>query len=174
MATILLSELGYNVVAVTGKSSSIDWLKQLGATECVPRADFEVDAKPLAKEIYSGCVDAVGGKVLANVLSLMKYNGVVAACGLAGGMNLATTVAPFILRGVQLAGVDSVYAERNIREKMYERFGSILAQSSKWAAITDDTQVLTLEQVPEVASKMLKGETRGRYIVKPNQVSSNL
>ncbi len=104
IATVLLSQLGYEVVALSGKTDdkSKEFLKQIGAAEVKNRAEYEVDPKALAAELYAGCVDTAGGKILANAISFAKYGSTVAACGLAGGMALNTTVAPFILRGVQV------------------------------------------------------------------------
>ena len=121
---LLLSSLGYDVVAVSGKAASEEqYLKSLGAKEVIERNLFEGDSRPLGKETYSGCLDSCGGVVLANVLPVIKYDGVVSACGLASGMNFNSTVAPFILRGVTLAGVESALVPLERRKRVYERFG---------------------------------------------------
>ena len=124
-----LSELGYDVVAVSGKAAAEDsYLKSLGAKEVIERSLFEGDSKPLGKETYAGCVDSCGGVVLANILPLIQYGGVVSACGLASGMSLVSTVAPFILRGVTLAGVESALVPLDKRRQVYNRFGPMLSQ----------------------------------------------
>ena len=169
ISVVLLNQLGYNVVALTGKTDDPDttaYLEGLGASSIVHRSEMEVEPKPLNKELYAGCVDTVGGVVLSNVLSMMKYGGTVANCGLAGGMALSTTVAPFILRGVSLCGVDSVFADHTVRKNAYTTYGPLLVKSNLLSLICDDTHILDLEQVPEVADKMLQGKIRGRYVVK--------
>ncbi|TRY70947.1 hypothetical protein TCAL_01251 [Tigriopus californicus] len=163
----ILADLGYKVTAVSGKTSSTDWLKSLGATDVKARSDFEAEGKPLVKEQWAGCVDTVGGNVLANVLSGTKYGGSVAACGLAGGMNLPTTVAPFILRGVSLLGVESALLPVAKREEVYGKYAEALIKSKKLDKVCEKAQLLTLEQVPDVAEKMLKGQIEGRYCVTP-------
>ncbi len=168
IATVLLAQLGYSVVALTGKSgdpATEEWLQKLGASKTLARKDMEVEPKPLAKELYAGVVDTVGDKVLANSLSMTKFYGCVTAVGLAGGMALNTTVAPFILRGVTLAGVDTAYNPREFRQRIYSTFVPILLNSGKLDAIGGDARVLGLEEVPDMADKMLKGQTKGRYIV---------
>ena len=167
IAIALLSELGYEVVAVTGKASSEEWLKKLGAASTLPRSELEVTPKALGKTTWAGGVDTVGDKVLANMLSTTKYGGAVAACGLAGGMNLPTTVAPFILRGVQLAGVESALVPIERRTRVYERFSPILVKSGKLDLVSDNSQIVGLEDVPGIAEKMLKGQIQGRYVVTP-------
>ena len=129
ISILLLSQLGYDVVAVSGKAKAEEsYLKSLGAKDVIERSMFEGDSKPLGKEMYSGCVDSCGGVVLANILPLIKYDGVVSACGLASGMNFNSTVAPFILRGVTLAGVESALVPLERRIKVYNRFGPILTE----------------------------------------------
>jgi len=170
IAVILLSELGYKVTAVTGKSDTKvqEMLTNLGASNIVARSMFEGDPKPLAKEIYAGAVDTVGGVALTNVLTMMKHSGIVAACGLAGGMELkGATVAPFILRGVTLRGVDSVFQKMETRKRVYETYGPILVKSEKLELITEgEEQIIPLEKVTEAAKKMLAGQIKGRYVVK--------
>ena len=129
VSVMLLTKLGYQVVAVSGKAKAEEnYLKALGAKEVLDRSQFEGEARPLGKELYAGCVDSCGGVVLANVLPQIKYGGVVAACGLASGMGLVSTVAPFILRGVTLAGVESALLPLEIRREAYNRFGPMLTQ----------------------------------------------
>lgn len=167
IAVVILKQLGYEVVAVSGKADAeAGWLQELGAGKVVPRADFEGEPRPLNKELYAGCVDTVGGVVLANAISMIKYGGTVSACGLAGGMGLATTVAPFILRGVTLAGVDSVFAGRDVRMEAYNKYGPVLAKSNMLDTVCGASQTIDLESLPDVGKKMLKGQIRGRYVVK--------
>ena len=129
ISVILLTKLGYEVVAVSGKAKAEDeYLKALGAKEVLDRSLFEGEARPLGKELYAGCVDSCGGVVLANVLPQIKYGGVVSACGLASGMGLVSTVAPFILRGVTLAGVEAALLPLERRIEAYNRFGPMLTQ----------------------------------------------
>ncbi len=172
VATAILSSLGYDVVALTGKVEEAEaWLKQLGAKEVLARSTLEADGKPLGKEIYAGCVDTVGDKVLVNALSQIKYGGSAAICGLAGGMGMpGMTVAPFILRGVTLFGIDCVfYPGGKHREELYGNYAPTLIKSGKLDLISGSEQVLKLEDVPEVAGKMLKGQIKGRYVVDPNK-----
>ena len=138
-AVLLLSQLGYQVTAVTGKADTEgDYLRSLGAEEVRDRRELEGEPRPLGKETYAGCVDSCGGRVLANVLPLIKYGGVVSACGLASGMSLTSTVAPFILRGVTLAGVESALLPLHRRRLVYSRFGPLLTQD-KLSLLSGDT-----------------------------------
>ena len=121
VAVALLARLGYEVTASTGRPEEADYLKRLGAKEVIERKELSGTPRPLAKERWAGGVDSVGSTTLANVLSMMRYRGAVAACGLAGGMDLPTSVAPFILRGVSLLGIDSVYRPRPDREAAWKR-----------------------------------------------------
>jgi len=167
VAVALLAKMGYQVTALTGKpESSLDWFKELGATEVKARSGLESEPKPLSKEIYAGCIDTVGGVVLANALTMVRYGGTVAACGLAGGMGLSTTVAPFILRGVTLAGIDSVFAGMDKRQRVYATYAPLIADSGKLPLICGQNQIVGLEGVTEVANNMLKGNIMGRYVVK--------
>lgn len=170
ISVAILSELGYQVTAVTGKPDPDvqDMLEKLGATSIIPRSTFEGDPKPLAKEIYAGAVDTIGGVVLTNVLSMIKHSGLVAACGLAGGMDLkGATVAPFILRGVTLRGVESVFLNMATRKRVYETYAPILKESNKLELVTHgEDQIIGLESVPEAAKKMLAGQVKGRYVIK--------
>jgi len=164
VSILLLSQLGYQVTAVSGKAAEADYLKSLGASEVLNRSDFESDPKPLGKELFAGCVDSCGGKILANVLSMTKGRGTVAACGLAGGMALPTTVAPFILRGVTLAGIESVFLPTEKRLTAYNKFSPLLTPD-KLALVSGDGQTVGLGELPGLGGKMLKGEVKGRYIV---------
>jgi len=165
VSILLLSQLGYKVAALTGKAESqAPYLKSLGATEVLERSEFEADPKPLGKERFAGCVDSCGGKILANVLSMTKGYGAVAACGLAGGMPLNTTVAPFILRGVTLAGIESVFLPTDKRLAAYQRFAPLLT-SEKLGLVCGEDQSVGLGQLPELGALMLKGKVKGRYIV---------
>lgn len=161
VAVALLSRLGYHVAAVTGRMEEADFLKRLGAKEILPRADFSEPGKPLAKERWAGAIDVAGGQVLANVCASMKYRGVVAACGLAAGMGFPATVAPFILRGVTLAGVDSVMCPREERLEAWKR----LARDLDPALLDALTERISLSDVIPVAGKLLAGQIRGRVIV---------
>jgi acrylyl-CoA reductase (NADPH) len=162
VATALLSKLGYHVIASTGRPSESDYLKHLGAAEVIDRGELSGPAKPLARERWAGGVDSVGSSTLANVLSMTKYSGAVAACGLAGGMDLPSSVAPFILRGVCLLGIDSVMCPMQLRKAAWNRLASGLDR----AKLAEITHEIGLDQVVETAPKILSGEVRGRIVVK--------
>jgi acrylyl-CoA reductase (NADPH) len=162
VAIAVLSKLGYTVAASTGRASEADYLKSLGASEIIDRAEFSQPAKPLGKERFAGGVDSVGSHTLANVLSMTKYGGAVAACGLAAGMDLPASVAPFILRGVSLLGVDSVMCPQPRRREAWQRLASDLDRG-KLAAMTTE---IPLEGVIDFAPKILAGQVRGRTVVK--------
>ncbi|MBV7263996.1 oxidoreductase [Photobacterium sp. WH24] len=163
VAITLLAKLGYRIAAVTGRASQNgDLLKQLGATSILDRSELEEAAKPLEKQRWAGAVDTVGSKVLAKVLTQMDYNGAVAACGLAGGFDLPTTVMPFILRNVRLLGVDSVYCPYEKRQQAWQRLSELLPDSFYQQA----GQTISLEQVPEFAQAIIKGQVTGRTLVK--------
>lgn len=164
VATVVLTRLGFKVVAVTGRPAEADYLKSLGAVEVLDRATFATPGKPLGKERWAGAVDVVGSHTLANVCATTKYGGVVTACGLAGGMDFPATVAPFILRGVTLAGIDSVMCPRRERLEAWRRLGSDL-DISKLAAISAE---VGLGEVMPLAAKLLNGEVRGRLVVDVN------
>lgn len=164
VATMLLAAKGFQVAAVTGRASEADYLKSLGASSIIDREELSGKPRPLAKERWAGAVDVAGSVVLANVIASMKYGGCVAACGLAAGMDLPTSVAPFILRGVTLAGVDSVMASKAKRIAAYDRLVSDLDLSKLDAIATE----LALEDVIETAPKFLSGEVRGRIVVPVN------
>jgi acrylyl-CoA reductase (NADPH) len=162
VAIAILSKLGYHVIASTGRMAEADYLKGLGAVEVIDRADLSGPAKPLAKERWAGGIDSVGSTTLANVLSMTKYGGAVAACGLAAGMDLPTSVAPFILRGVCLLGIDSVMCPIERRQIAWSRLASDLDRG-KLAEITHE---IGLEEVIGAGAKILAGQVRGRIVVK--------
>lgn len=161
VATALLASKGFNVAAVTGRTSETDYLKDLGATSIVDRADLSEPGRPLARERWAGAVDVVGSVVLANVLAATKARGIVAACGLAGGMDLPTTVAPFILRGVTLVGIDSVMCPKPERMEAWQQ----LARDLDLAKLDAITTEIPFADVIDTAPKFLKGEIRGRIVV---------
>jgi acrylyl-CoA reductase (NADPH) len=162
VATAVLSKLGYPVIASTGRISEAGYLKNLGATEIIDRNELAGPAKPLAKERWAGGVDSVGSMTLANLLSMTKYGGAIAACGLAGGMDLPSSVAPFILRGVCLLGIDSVMCPIERRNKAWNRLASDLDRSK----LTEITHEINLDQVIDAADRILAGQVRGRIVVK--------
>ena len=165
VAVALLSRLGYTVAAVTGRPHEADYLRELGASTVLDRAEFASPGKPLAKERWAGAVDTVGSHTLANVCAQMRYRGTVAACGLAGGMDLPATVAPFILRGVTLAGVDSVMCPREDRLAAWTR----LARDLDPALLARMTREIGLAEALDVAPALLAGQVRGRVVVDVNR-----
>lgn len=165
VATAVLSRLGYAVVAVSGRPAEAEYLKRLGAVEVLDRAAFSAPGKPLGKERWAGAVDVVGSHTLANVCATMRYRGVVAACGLAGGMEFPATVAPFILRGVTLVGIDSVRCPRPERLEAWRRLASDL-DVSKLETISSE---IGLAEVLPLAPRLLNGEVRGRVVVDVNR-----
>jgi acrylyl-CoA reductase (NADPH) len=162
VAVALLSKLGYHVIASTGRTSETDYLKSLGASEIVDRAELSGPAKPLAKERWAAGIDSVGSTTLANIISMTKYNGAIAACGLAQGMDLPSSVAPFILRGVALLGVDSVMCKMEWRQQAWKRLATDL-DHKKLAAMTTE---IGLGKVIETAPSILAGKVRGRIVVR--------
>ncbi len=161
VAIALLSKLGFRVVASTGRMNEADYLRGLGASEVIDRAELSGDVRPLAKERWAGAVDSVGSKTLANVLAGTSYGGAVAACGLAQGMDLPSSVAPFILRGVTLAGIESVNCPLPRREKAWER----LARDLDMKKLADGLKTVPLEDVLALGSQILKGQVKGRIVV---------
>lgn len=161
VAIAILARLGYRVVAVTGRPDESGYLTGLGASRILPRSDFTEPGRPLASEQWAGAIDVAGGRVLANVCAQMKYGATVAACGLAGGMDLPATVAPFILRGVTLAGVDSVMCPAPTRREAWRRLATDLDPS----LLETMTETITLEDCIPVARTLLDGAVRGRVIV---------
>jgi acrylyl-CoA reductase (NADPH) len=162
VAVALLAKLGYAVAASTGRPQEADYLKGLGAGEIVNRNELTGPARPLAKERWAGGIDAVGSTTLANVLSMTRYGGAVAACGLAGGMDLPTTVAPFILRGVSLIGIDSVMCPPAQREAAWRRLEADLDRN-KIAGIANE---IGLDEVIAAGRRIVDGQVRGRIVVK--------
>lgn len=165
VATAVLAKLGYTVVAISGRTEEADYLKHLGASEVLNRVEFGTPGKPLGKERWAGAVDVVGSHTLANICATTKYRGVVTACGLAGGMDFPATVAPFILRGVTLAGIDSVMCPRLDRLEAWRRLGTDL-DVSKLAMISNE---ISLADAIPTALKLVNGEIRGRVIVDVNR-----
>ena len=162
VAIALLAKLGYTVVASTGRLTEADYLKALGAAEIIERKELSGPPRALAKERWAGGIDAVGSTTLANVLSMTRYGGAVAACGLAGGMDLPTSVAPFILRGVSLIGIDSVMCPLPLRQEAWRRLEADLDRS-KIAAMTTE---IGLADVVAAGARIVAGEVRGRIVVK--------
>lgn len=165
VAVALLAKLGYTVVASTGRPQETDYLKALGAAEIVDRAQFSAPGKPLAKERWAGAVDTVGSHTLANVCASTRYRGTVAACGLAQGMDFPSSVAPFILRGVTLAGVDSVMAPRAERLEAWRR----LARDLDVGKLELMTREIGLGEAVATAAALLEGRVRGRVVVDVNR-----
>ena len=161
VAIALLAKAGWTVHASTGRPSEADYLRSLGASEIVERAGLQDKPRPLAKERWAAAVDSVGSTTLANVLSMTKYGGAVAACGLAGGMDLPTSVAPFILRGVSLLGIDSVMAPQALRRAAWVRLARDL-DAAKLAAMT---RTIKLDEAQAAGADILAGKVRGRIVV---------
>ena len=162
VATALLGKLGFRVTAATGKLAESDYLKGLGASAVIDRAELSAPGKPLQKERWAAVVDAVGSHTLVNALAQTRYGGVVAACGLAQGADLPATVMPFILRGVTLAGIDSVMAPLPARRHAWER----LAQDLDAAALAAITEVVPLTAAIDKAHALMQGQVRGRVVVR--------
>jgi acrylyl-CoA reductase (NADPH) len=165
VAIALLSKLGYRVIASTGrKETEAAYLTGLGAAEIIDRAEFSAPGRPLGKERWAGAVDSVGSHTLVNVIAQTRYGGAVAACGLAQGLDLPGSVAPFILRGVTLAGIDSVMCPRPRREEAWTR----LARDLDLGLLDAMTQPAMLSDVPRLAEAILAGQVRGRVVVDVN------
>jgi acrylyl-CoA reductase (NADPH) len=158
----LLSRLGYNVVAATGKVAESQWLTDLGARSIIDRAELSAPGKPFQKERWAGVVDAVGSHTLANALAQTRYGGVVAACGLAQGADLPATVMPFILRGVTLAGIDSVMAPLARRQRAWDR----LARDLEPALLESLVEEVPLKDAIAKAGELMAGKVRGRIVVR--------
>jgi len=165
VAVVLLAQLGYRVVASTGRPEAAEHLKALGAAEVIDRATLSAPGKPLGKERWAGVVDTVGSHTLANACATTRYGGVVTACGLAGGMDFPATVAPFILRGVTLAGIDSVMAPLALRNKAWARLATDL-DPAKLEAITHE---IAMDEVVARANDLMAGQVAGRLVVKIRQ-----
>lgn len=165
IAISLLAGLGYEVHASTGRVDEAgQFLRDLGASALVPRDDLSRDCKPMEKELWAGVVDTVGDKTLATAIAQTRYEGTVAACGLAGGMALPTTVMPFILRGVTLRGVDSVMASLSRRQRAWDALAELLDLDQ----LGDIYEVVPMSSVPEMAGRILSGQVRGRVVVDVN------
>jgi acrylyl-CoA reductase (NADPH) len=162
VAIAILAKLGFEVIASTGRPAEADYLRALGASEIIERKELAGAAKPLGRERWAGGIDSVGSATLANVLSMTRYGGAVAACGLAGGMDLPATVAPFILRAVSLIGIDSVMCPMERRREAWKRLASDL-DAGKLAPMISE---IDLAGVPDACRRILKGGVRGRIVVK--------
>jgi acrylyl-CoA reductase (NADPH) len=165
IAVALLSKLGFRVAAMTGRPAESGFLTELGAAEIMDRAAYAGAGRPLAKERWAGAIDVVGSHTLANVCASLRYGGVVAACGLAGGMDFPGTVAPFILRGITLAGIDSVMRPRPDRVEAWRRLSRDL-ELNKLELLTVE---ISLAQALERAATILEGQVRGRIVVDVNR-----
>ncbi len=165
VAVMVLSKLGYNVAAVTGKMDKSDSLKKLGASTIIDRKEFESEPKLLGKGIWDGVVDTVGGNILAHAISQTKHSGIIAACGNAGGVKLNTNVMPFILRGVKLWGIDSVAVSLKRREFVWSQVSSLV----DFNILNETVKVVSLKELIDIFPKMLKGETSGRIVVDVNK-----
>lgn len=164
IAIALLSDLGYRVIASTGRLEEADYLRELGAADVIDRRTLSEPGKPITTERWAGAVDSVGSHTLANVLARTKYRGVVTACGLAQGIDLPTTVLPFILRNVTLAGIDSVNAPQEVRLEAWSR----LASDLNLKKLARTTKVVGLAEVPDIAKRILEGKIQGRTVVDVN------
>ena len=161
MAISLLAGRGWKVIASTGRTAEADYLKRLGAAEIIERATLAAPGKPLGKEQWAAAIDSVGSQTLANVLAQTRYGGAVAACGLAGGMDLPASVAPFILRAVTLIGIESVQCPMPRRLEAWRRLATELDREK----LAEMTQTIPLNEVFAAGARVLKGETRGRLVV---------
>lgn len=164
IAVLLLSKLGYEVAAVTGRESTHEYLKGIGASQILGRDEMSADTRPLESQLWAGAVDTAGGNILARTLAEMKYGGAVAACGLASNFKLNTTVMPFILRNVSLCGVDSVSCPLERRTMAWERLASDLPESA-YNAIS---RTLGLDEVEAISKEIMAGQVQGRVLIDPN------
>ena len=165
IAVMVLSKLGYDVTAVTSKTENEEYLKSLGAKNIINKAELDKDPRPLDKGLWDGAVDTVGGKILANVLSQTKDNGIVAACGNALDYKLNTTVMPFIIRGIKLWGINSVTTSIKRREFFWNEAKDLI----DFEKLKKSIKIISLEDLMDIYPKMLKGETSGRYIIDLNK-----
>ena len=165
IAVMVLSKLGYNVSAVTGKKEQSEHLKTLGAKNILDKKDFEIDPKVLGKGMWDGVVDTVGGTILANAISQTKHSGIVAACGNAANINLNTTVMPFIIRGVKLWGIDSVMISKKRREFIWSQVSNLI----DFKLLEKNVKIVNLEELLNIFPEMLKGKTFGRTLVDLNK-----
>jgi acrylyl-CoA reductase (NADPH) len=162
VAIALLAKLGYAVIASTGRPQEADYLKRLGAAEVIDRAELASQGRPLGKERWAGGIDSVGSHTLANVLAMTRYGGAVAACGLAGGMDLPASVAPFILRAVSLLGIDSVMCPQPVRRQAWKRLATDLDRGK----LQDISSEIGLADVVEAGRAIVEGKVRGRTVVR--------
>ena len=165
IAVMVLSKLGYNVTAATRKTEHNEYLKSIGAKNIINSSDFEKDPRPLDKGLWDCAIDTVGGKILANVLAQTRDSGIVAACGNASDIKLNTTVMPFIIRGVKLWGINSVNTSKKRREFIWSEVSKLI----DFEKLNQSIKTISLEKLLDVYSKMLKGETSGRYIIDLNK-----
>ena len=165
IAVMVLAKLGYNVTAVSRKSDHNDYLKSIGATTILNSNEFEKDPRPLDKGLWDCAVDTVGGKILSNVLAQTKDGGIVAACGNAADIKLNTTVMPFIIRGVKLWGISSVSTSQKRREFIWNEASKLI----DFEKLEPSVKIISLEELIDVYSKMLNGETSGRYVIDLNK-----
>ncbi len=163
IAVNILAKLGYTVAASTGKQAEHDYLKELGASTILSREEVSAESnRPMEKELWAGSVDSVGGATLAYLIRTTKYGGSIAACGLTGGSTVNTTVFPFILRGVNLLGIDSVFCPMELRRELWQR----LASDMKPPKLQTMIHEITLDELPQVTATLLKGSVRGRTVVR--------
>lgn len=165
IAVMILSKLGYNVSAVTGKTDKANYLKELGANNIIDRKDFEVEPKVLGKGLWDGVVDTVGGTILSNAISQTKHSGIVAACGNAANIKLSTTVMPFIIRGVKLWGIDSVMVSKKRREFIWSEVIKLV----DFKILEKNIKTVSLNELLDVFPDMLNGKISGRIIVDLNK-----
>ena len=165
IAVMILSKMGYDVHAVTGKKDKNEYLKNLGAKNIIDRKEFEGESKLLEKGVWDGVVDTVGGAALTKIFAQTKPGGIVAACGNAGGIKINTTVMPFIIRGVKLWGIDS--SGSSIKRRVF--IWSEAAKLIDFSLLEKSVKEISLEEIINVYPKMLKGETSGRYIINLNK-----
>ena len=165
LAVMMLSKLGCNVTAVTGKNTNIDYLKSIGAKNVINTSELTKDSRPLDKGLWDGAVDTVGGKVLENILAQTKDGGIVSACGNAADIKLNTTVMPFIIRGVKLWGINSVTASIKRRQFLWNEAAKLV----DFDTLEKSVKEINLDEVIDIYPKMLKGETSGRYIINLNK-----
>jgi len=165
IAVMVLSKLGYNVTAVTGKKEQSEYLKKLGAKNILDRKDFEAEPRVLGKGMWDGVVDTVGGVILANAISQTKHSGIVAACGNAANIKLNTTVMPFIIRGVKLWGIDSVTISKKRREFIWSQVSKLV----DFEILEKYIKIVNLEELLKIFPDMLKGKTSGRTLIDLNK-----
>ena len=165
IAVMILSKFGYNVTAMTGKENKSDYLKELGAKNIIFRKEYEGEAKLLDKGLWDGVVDTVGGNILSNAISQTRPNGIVAACGNAGGIKLNTSVMPFIIRGVKLWGIDSVLVSRKRREFIWSQVNDLV----DFELLEKKVKTVNLEDLIKIFPEMLNGKTSGRILVDLNK-----